>query len=624
MIKLSLKTTLAILIVCLQVHITMAQTQNRWQQRVEYTMEIDMNVDNNQFDGKQKLVYYNNSPDTLKKVFFHLYFNAFQPGSMMDVRSRTIEDPDGRVGDRIFGLSPKEIGFQEIQSLKQDGKPLKYIVENTILEVELARPILPNKKTTFDMVFKGQVPLQVRRSGRDNSEGIRYTMTQWYPKICEYDYQGWHANPYVGREFHGVWGDFDVKIKIDSDYIIASTGILQNPLQIGYGYEKAGEKVKRPNGDKLEWHFKAENVHDFAWGADPEYAHDTKQVPDGPLLHFFYKKDANYASKWQEGQDYIVKAFQFMNKNFGKYPYKNFYVIQGGDGGMEYAMSTMITGNRSLGSFVGVSVHELIHSWFQGVLATNESLYAWMDEGFTTYATNLTMAELFGSGGSNPFRGNYGGYFAIVKRGKEEALSTHADHFITNTAYGTAAYSKGCVFLAQLRYVIGEKAVAEGMLRYFNTWKFKHPNVNDFIRIMEKTSGLELDWYKEYFVNTTYTIDYGIKSLKEENGKALLTLERVGQMPMPVEVLVTYNNGKKVLYYIPLTILRGEKSEFNSDYEVKTSPDWPWTYPNYQLMLDGKISDIKSIEIDPSQLMADINKENNLYPTSDEHTFKSE
>ena len=274
MIKISLNTTLATLLFCLQVNVIMAQAQNRWQQRAEYTMEIDMNVDNNQFDGKQKLVYYNNSPDTLTKVFFHLYFNAFQPGSMMDVRSRTIEDPDGRVGDRIFGLSPKEIGFHEIQSLKQDGKTLKYTVENTILEVELAKPILPNKKTTFDMAFKSQVPLQVRRSGRDNSEGIRYTMTQWYPKICEYDYQGWHANPYVGREFHGVWGDFDVKIKIDSDYIIASTGILQNPLQIGYGYEKAGEKVKRPNGDKLEWHFKAKNVHDFAWGADPDYAHD--------------------------------------------------------------------------------------------------------------------------------------------------------------------------------------------------------------------------------------------------------------------------------------------------------------------------------------------------------------
>ena len=258
------------------------------------------------------------------------------------------------------------------------------------------------------------------------------------------------------------------------------------------------------------------------------------------------------------------------------------------------------------------------------MLATNESLYAWMDEGFTTYASSLVMAELFGNGGSNPFRGNYGGYFAIVKRGKEEALSTHADHFITNTAYGTAAYSKGCVFLAQLRYVIGDKTVAEGMLRYFNTWKFKHPNVNDFIRIMEKTSGLELDWYKEYFVNTTYTIDYGIKSLREENGKALLTLEKVGQMPMPVEVLVTYNDGKKILYYIPLTILRGEKSEFNNSYEVKTNPDWPWTYPNYQLILDGKMSDIKSIEIDPSQLMADINRENNSYPNSDEHTFQSE
>lgn len=597
-----------------------SQPLNRWQQRVEYTMNINMDVKTNRFDGKQTLVYYNNSPDTLTRVFYHLYFNAFQPGSEMDIRSRTIEDPDGRVGDRIVGLKPDEIGFQEIKSLRQDGKTLQYHTEGTILEVKLDKPILPNKKTVFEMEFLAQVPIQIRRSGRDNSEGIRYTMTQWYPKICEYDYQGWHANPYIGREFYGVWGDFDVKINIDASYLIAATGTLQNPDQIGYGYEKAGQKVNRPSSDKLLWHFKAANVHDFAWGADTEYAHDIVQVPDGPTLHFYYKKNANYARSWKEGQPYIVKAFQFMNKYFGKYPYEQFSVIQGGDGGMEYAMSTMITGNRSLGSFVGVTVHELIHSWFQGVLASNESLYAWMDEGFTEYASSLTMAELFGNNG-NPFDGNYAGYFAIVRRGTEEPLSTHADHFHTNRAYGTAAYSKGCVFLAQLRYVIGEEAVAKGMLQYFNTWKFQHPNVNDFIRIMEKASDIELDWYKEYFVNTTYTIDYAIKSVEEQNGQTLLTLQKIGDIPMPLDVLVTYKNGKKVLYYIPLALMRGEKKLVSNNPERILSLDWPWTYPSYQLNIAGKISEIEKIEIDPSQLMADLERANNVYPFQEEFTF---
>src|SRR5258706_8186271 len=208
-----------------------------WQQRVEYTMNVNMNVSNHQFDGDQKLVYFNNSQDTLTKVYYHLFFNAFQPGSMMDVRSRNISDPDRRVMDRISKLKDDEIGYQHILALKQDGKEVGYKVDQTILEVVLAKPLLPRTKTVFDMKFEAQVPLQIRRSGRDNREGIAYSMTQWYPKMAEYDFQGWHADQYVAREFHGVWGDFDVRISIDRKFVIGGTGKLQNPDKVGHGYE---------------------------------------------------------------------------------------------------------------------------------------------------------------------------------------------------------------------------------------------------------------------------------------------------------------------------------------------------------------------------------------------------
>ncbi len=588
-----------------------AQTAERWQQKVAYQMEIGLDVKSHQFTGNQELTYYNNSPDTLERVFYHLYFNAFQPGSMMDVRSLNLPDPDRRVGDRISKLSPEEVGYQKIKALSQDGKSLAYKVVGTILEVKLAEPILPQQSTVFKMEFEGQVPIQIRRSGRNSREGIAYSMSQWYPKICEYDYQGWHANPYIAREFHGVWGSFDVKIKIDSSYVVASTGYLQNPEQIGHGYP-AEQAIKRPNSPKLTWHFKADQVHDFMWAADPDYTHDIVQVPEGPALHFFYQDDKGYAKSWKEGQSYIVKAFQFMSKNFGKYPYEKYSVVQGGDGGMEYPMATLVTGDRSLGSFVGVTVHELIHSWFQGVLASNESLYAWMDEGFTTYASALTMAHLFEREG-DPVQGNYRGYFAIAERGLEEPLSTHADHFNTNAAYGTAAYSKGAVLLAQLGYVIGEENLAKGMLRYFDTWKFKHPNANDFFRVMEKVSGLELDWYKEYFVQTTHTIDYGIAKVEGKKKQALVTLERVGKMPMPLEVMVTYQDGTQELYYIPLRIMRGEKPHQDQAVERIVKPDWPWVYPEYELEINRPSAEISQIEIDPSQRMADVERANNVY-----------
>ena len=582
-----------------------------WQQRVEYKMEIDMDVATHRFTGSQELTYFNNSPDTLTRVFYHLYFNAFQPGSMMDMRSLSIDDPDRRVADRISKLTDEEIGYQHINSLKQNGRDVAYNVTGTILEVRLNEPILPGKQAEFDMEFDAQVPVQIRRSGRDNAEGIAYSMSQWYPKLCEYDYRGWHTNPYIGREFHGVWGDFDVKITIDPTYTIGGTGYLQNPDKIGHGYQEEGKEVT-PSEKPIPWHFKAPDVHDFMWAADPGYTHTKIQVPDGPVLHFFYEANDGNRANWEQLPEIMVRAIQYMNQNFGVYPYEQYSFVQGGDGGMEYPMATLITGGRNLQSLVGVSVHEMIHSWFQGVLATNESLYPWMDEGFTSFASALTMAHLSDQEGA-PYMGSYRGYFANVAGGKEEPLTTHSDMYHTNRSYGINAYSKGAVFLAQLGYIIGEETLMKGMRRYYNTWKFKHPTDIDLIRIMEKESGIQLDWYLETFVYTTKTIDYGIEAVSTDGTETLVKLKRIGEMMMPVDLYVEYADGSSEILYIPLRIMRGEKPVEFEDMQRRTLQAWPWTYPTYTLKISRPLSEITSIEIDSSERMADINRQNNLY-----------
>lgn len=588
-----------------------ANAQNgRFQQAVQYKMDVQMDVQTNQYTGFQELKYTNNSPDTLNRVFYHLYFNAFQPGSMMDVRSRTISDPDRRVGDRILKLKPEEIGFIHAKSLKMNGKPVHFKEVETILEVSLSDPILPNSTVTFEMEFEGQVPIQVRRSGRDNSEGVRYSMSQWYPKMANYDEQGWHANPYIGREFYGIWGDFDVKITIDKTYVLGGTGYLKNPNEIGHGYEEVGDKVAPPKGNTLTWHFVAPKVHDFMWAADPKYKHDKVQMSNGITVHHFYIPSEKTTENWEKLKEYTPKAIEFLSKNFGQYPYKQFSVVQGGDGGMEYAMSTLITGERPLNSLVGVMVHELAHSWFHGVLATNEALYPWMDEGFTSYASSLAMSAIF-QPTANPLRGAYSGYFRLAKSGEEEPLSTHADHYQLNSAYSSAAYSKGAVFLAQLGYVIGDEVRNRAMLRYFETWKFRHPNVNDLVRIMEKESGLELDWYKEYFVNTTKTINYGIKEVKPNGDHTEITLERIGLMPMPIDLVITYKDGTSELIYLPLVMMRGEKAvEKGMPARIHTEA-WPWTNVTKTLVLTREFEKIKSVEIDPSRRLADLQQENN-------------
>ncbi|WP_082338116.1 M1 family metallopeptidase [Roseivirga seohaensis] len=601
----------------------------RWQQAIEYKMEIDMDVKTNRFQGVQNVKYTNNSPDALDQVFYHLYFNAFQPGSMMDVRSRTIADPDRRVRDRIFNLKEDEIGYQKIKSLKLNGKPVKYEVVGTVLEVQLDQPIAPGSTVDFDMEFEAQVPVQIRRTGRDNAEGVRYSMAQWFPKMAEYDYQGWHADEYIGREFYGVWGNFDVKIKIDKDYLIGGTGYLQNPLEIGHGYENEGETVnqKVENG-KLTWHFVAPNVHDFMWAADPEYTHKKLTTKDGLELHFIHKKGQN-EENWNKVMPQTEMLFEYASKHFGKYPYKQFSVIQGGDGGMEYPMSTLITGSR--GSLIGVTVHEAMHDWYHGILGSNEALHPWMDEGFASYASTRIMDYINRKtkGESEPEvtlenLGNNSGqrsYVGLSKSGREEPLSTHSDHYNLNGAYSSSAYGKGAAWMSQLGYVIGEKNLDKGLLTYFEDWKFKHPNPNDVLRSFEKVSGLELDWYNEYFVYTTKSIDYGVKEVKGEGNKTNVTLERVGMMPMPMDVVVTYKDGTKEVHYMALRMMRGEKPAETQDKRI-VHPDWAWVSPTYDFSIDRPMSDIASIEIDPSGRMADVERGNNKWEVNSLKTNK--
>ncbi len=592
---------------------TVAQNNTSyWQQHADYTMKVDMDVDQHQYQGSQELVYSNNSPDTLYQVFYHLYFNAFQPGSEMDVRSINMPDPDPRVLDKIGRLTPKEIGYLKVSSLKQDGKTIAYKVAGTVLEVTLDKPIAPGKKTTFSMNFNGQVPIQIRRSGRDSKEGVALSMTQWYPKMAEYDFEGWHAHPYIAREFHGVWGNFDVTINIDKNYILGGTGYLQNPQEIGYGYEKPGTKVKR-TGKSLSWHFKAPNVHDFAWVADPEFVHDSVKVPNGPVLHFLYKNNSEILTNWKDLQPKAVELMNYFSEKIGKYPYDQYSIIQGGDGGMEYAMCTLITGERDFGSLVGVTAHEMAHSWFQHILATNESKHEWMDEGFTSYISTLAMNEVMKQNNPNSLRKTYQSYYQLAFSGVEQPQSTQADRYSHNAAYGASAYSKGAVFLSQLGYVIGEDNLAKTIKRYFKDWKFKHPTPNDFKRVAEKVSGIQLDWYLTDWTQTTNIIDYGVKEVVGTSIGSKITIERIGLMPMPIDVYIEYQDGTIESFYMPLRIMRGEKENPIPSMKRTVLEDWPWTNPTYSFELSKPKSEIKTVSIDITGTMADLNHSNNNY-----------
>jgi hypothetical protein len=574
----------------------MAQTGD-WQQKVAYEMKATLKADRHLVDGFQRLTYTNNSPDALNMVFYHLYFNAFQTKSMMAERNRHLPDPDGRIVPKIFNYTPDQEGWQKIKTLTQDGKPVRWDIWDTVMKVYLDHPIPSGGSSVFEMTFTSQVPLQTRRSGRDNAEGVAYSMCQWYPKMAEYDQRGWSTDPYVGREFYGVFGTFDVQIKLPAALTLGATGTLQNPEAVGHGYSNA-----KPTADSLTWHFKAENVHDFAWAADPEYIHEIAKTKDGLPIHILYRPDAPLS--WKNASKTAVAAVERLSQQFGQYPHPQFTVAQAGDGGMEYPMMIFLAGR-------GLAItHEGAHQWFYSILGSDETNYPWMDEGFTSFATT----EVNGKVGGNPQPSHLSAFAGILsarKMGFYEPLSTPSDWFDTNAGYSTSAYSGGEMLAEMLAYVIGRENRDKFFLAYFNRYKFKHPTPFEVEQVAESVSGMQLDWFFDQWTLRNWKSDYALKPIKAvQNGNGWdteIVVQRKGRATMPLDIEIKLADGTSKWVNIPLSEMMGSKP-VPSDWLVATP--WGWTSPEYTLHLTLPQKPTFA-EIDPKGMMLDDNRMNN-------------
>ncbi len=600
--------------------LAVAQSPSQWQQHVDYEMDIRLNPETHQVDGHQRLTYTNNSPDTLRTVYYHLYFNAFQPQSMMAERNRHLPDPDGRTVPRIFNLTPGEQGRQTVTSLTQDGTPVSYEVYDTVLRVDLAEPIPPGTSTTFVMDYRSQVPLQTRRSGRDSrGDDIDYTMTQWYPKMAEYDERGWHTNYYVNREYYAPYGEFDVEITLPAEYTIGATGVLQNPDEVGHGYDIDGSGTWRPSdglpdADTLTWHFRAEDVHNFAWSADPDYIHD-KVTADGTAHHILYKPAV--AEQWRPLRNNMPDLTAYFSDEYGDYPYPQMTVAQGGDGGMEYPMFTVVSSydgpefeeKSSYRSILGTTVHEFAHMWFYSALGSNEADYAWMDEGFTSYATTEGMAHLAGQPANHT--GARQSVVTMHKLGIAEPFSTPADWFSTNAAYGITSYPGGQMLVDMLGYVMGDAQRDQWLQRYFRERAGMHPDPFDLELFAEQESGLMLDWYFQQVTESARTVDDAIADLDQErtgDGVAVdLTLKRKGTLRLPQDVRLTLADGSTQWLNVPLASMHGHKPV--PDDWIVTEP-WPWVAPEktVSVTVDRRVE--KAV-IDPNGETPDVNRLNN-------------
>lgn len=592
-----------------------AQQNAYYQQFAKYKIEADVDAAQFTYHGKQEIQYTNNSPDELSVVYFHLYWNAFRKGSLMDQRVQSQgKNADGRLSEngisRLSSIPKEEEGSQTINWIKQNGKNLKFEIQETVMKVYLNEKIKPNSTTTFTMDWDAVTPKQIRRSGRNNREGVDMTMTQWYPKLAEYDYDGWATFDYVGREFHAPFADFDVTIKIDKDYVIGAGGVLENPNEVK-GYTE-NPNIKTDKNNKATWRFTAKNILDFAWAADKDFSVESFIVPDGPKVYFVYQK-SDKTKYWGEAQPYITKYYQLMNANFGRYIYPTYSFIQGGDGGMEYGMCTMILGEaKNLEDLLGLMIHEGSHSWYQQILATNESTKPWLDEGFTNYAEDYVMLALFPKENMpNPFYNAIQFYAKFNKSGREEPAVWLADHHDNGTAYTVASYTKGELFLVQLGYIVGEETLTKILKKYYNDWALKHPTDRDFMHIAQQISDMDLKWFHHYWINTTKTIDYAIKDVKYNANSTTITLSNNGEIPMPIDFSILTKDKKTVNYHIPLNMMRTPKK---SDYfgNFQTLPYWYWTAKEYSFTIPYKKEDLQILGIDFTQRLADVNPENNF------------
>lgn len=578
-----------------------------WQQRVEYQIDVRLDDQTHAVQGRLKLKYHNQSPDTLRKLYFHLYWNAFQPNSAYSQWIQHTKDP--YTNSKITVLSPADQGRMEIFTVQQNGAAVDFKVRETILEVTLSRPLMPGDADVLDVAWQGQVPITIKRGGRDNAAGVAYTFTQWYPKMCAYDRQGWHADPYIGREFYGEFGSFKVDITLPKKYLVAATGMLQNADKIGFGYEKEGVVIKPNYGLVNTWKFQADQVHDFAWAADPDYVHEKVQAREGLTLHFFYQPQEAVQRAFQHLKEQSTRMLPFMERSFGPYRYPQFSFVQGGEWAMEYPMMTLMESTQSSSILLETAAHEWMHNWYYGMLGNNENEEHWLDEGFASYGATRIMAHLFPDSARSLQRH---ALRQVAQFGRDftETVQTPANLYASSGQYFYNAYTKPEAFLWILRYVVGEEAFDAALLRYMTEWHFKHPTGDDFLRTLERSSGLELDWLRHYWLNTNKSVDYAVGDLIPDGSSAtFISLHRVGEVPLPVEVLVRYTDGQTEQHYIPLDYMLGVRKGL--DAKVLQHEAWSFASTDYRIRVQHPRTDIQAVVIDPDEQTADVNRGDN-------------
>jgi hypothetical protein len=618
-----------------------------WQQDVHYKINAAIDDKTDIIDGSEELTYWNNSPDDLPFVYFHLYSNAQTKGSYL---SDLYHNNGVKV---MYGKYQEKGQGTEIEKITVNNEDLKTELDNTVIKVFLQTPLKSGQSITFKIKFKTYFDSGTIRNRMKlfNSWGYKhYDVVHWYPRISVYDRKmGWDTDQHMDHEFYGDFGTFDVAFTLPAHYVVDATGTLLNRTEVlpedlrakldikNFKNKPWGEKpsvITESNGTSKTWMFHAENVHDFALTADPTYRIGEAESINGIKCYAFVQEP--HASLWQNAASYTAKVIQVNSQDFGMYGYPKMTVADAQDG-MEYPMLTLDGGYDP--EYRDLLVHEVSHNWFFGMVGTNETYRAALDEGFTQFLTDWTYERIDGSQRIR-FKSRseyverftepdyirnsevYNGYMNEAAKGKETNINVHSDMFNGALRHGggySQVYMKTATMLYNLQYTLGDSLFLAAMSHYFNQWKFAHPYMEDFRTSIIQFTKVDLNWFFDEWIESSKTIDYAVGKVKKGKNKDEyeITFKRKG-MQMPLDFAVIGKNDSIYLYHIPNTW-------FVKKTKANVLPRWiGWDKVKPEYTATVTIPEgIANVVIDPTYRLADVNMINNSKKLPVKYRFDS-